>query len=157
MDQKRRIIMRSFLLGTGACIGLLLFYFLLVGLVESWSHATELIIKDAFFAGAISLGFGIQIGLFSYIKQLQKLVRTRSVTAMAASGTGTSTVSMVACCLHHLGDVLPIIGLSGASLFLEQYRYPLMWVGIAFNLVGIFILLRIVNKNRLWPKYVFAD
>ncbi len=157
MKNKRNVFIRASLWGTGATLALILFYLLLVGLVESWAHARELLLDDAFFVGAISLGFGIQIGLFSYVKQVQKLFKSGSITAITASGTGTSTVSMVACCLHHLGDVLPLIGLSGLTLFFEQYRYPMMWVGIMANVAGIVLMLRMINKHRLWPKHVFTN
>lgn len=155
MSQKFKVLLRSFIIGIVAFFSLLLVYFLLVGLVESWKHAQELFLTDAFFIGAISLGFGIQVGLYSYIKQLQKIIAARKITAAAVSGTGTSTISMVACCLHHVGDVLPLIGLSGAVLFFEQYRYLLMWFGIIINTVGILMIIRLIAKNRLWPKQVF--
>jgi hypothetical protein len=55
---------------------------------------------------------------------------------MAAS-TGTSTAAMLACCAHHVSDVLPILGISDAAVFLGAYKTPLLWVGLAMNLAGI--------------------
>ena len=156
MNPVRNIIWRSGCTGCAAFIGLLLFYFVSVGLVESWTHAAELMLGDLFYVGLIALGFGLQISLFTYVKLLQKMVRTRGITATAVSGTGASTVSMAACCLHHLGDILPLIGLSGTIIFFAQYRYPLMWLGIVINLFGVLMMLRMINKHRLWPRYVFS-
>lgn len=156
MRTRASVMSRSFVWGAGSFLGLLLFYFLLVGLVESWSHAIQLVSEDLFFVLAIAGGLGIQVGLFAYLKQLQHLAHHKGLATVTASGTGTSTISMVACCLHHLGDFLPLIGLSGATLFFEQYRYPLMWVGIAANVMGIYLLLRLIIRKRLWPRFVFS-
>ncbi|WP_338823789.1 hypothetical protein MHOCP_19670 [Moorella humiferrea] len=140
-----------------AAFALVAFYFLLVGISSrSWQHSLELLSQDRFYVGAIAAGFGIQVGLFGYIRQLQKLVRVGGAGAVAASGTGTSTVSMLACCLHHAGDLLPFIGATGAAIFFEQYRYPLMWLGISINLLGIYLMLRLIAKNNLWPSRVAA-
>jgi hypothetical protein len=58
-----------------------------------------------------------------------------------ATSTGTSTVAMLACCAHHLTDVFAILGLSGAAIFLNVYKTPLLWLGIVMNLFGIAYLL----------------
>jgi len=55
---------------------------------------------------------------------------------------------MLACCAHHLTDVLPILGLSGAAVFLNAYKTPLLWLGIVMNLAGIVYLLRQVWQQR---------
>ena len=48
---------------------------------------------------------------------------------------------MLACCAHHLSDVLPILGVSGAAVFLSAYQTPLLWLGLAMNLAGVAYLL----------------
>lgn len=129
---KSLVIRRAVLAGLVASLALVAFYFLLVGFSSgSWQHSTELLAQDRFYVLAITAGFGTQVGLFSYMRQVQKLVRVRGAGAMAASGTGASTVSMLACCVHHLGEVLPVLAASGAAIFFEKYRYPVMWLGIA--------------------------
>ena len=55
---------------------------------------------------------------------------------------------MVACCAHHLADVLPIVGLSGVAVFLVEFRTPLMLLGIATNLMGIGVMLRQLMSIR---------
>ncbi|TDA68757.1 MAG: hypothetical protein D9V47_08220 [Clostridia bacterium] len=124
---------------------------------RSWEHSLELLIQDRYYVTAIAAGFGLQLGLFSYVRQLRQVVRTRAAGAVAASGTGTSTVSMVACCLHHLADILPVIGASGAAIFLEQYRYPVMGMGIAVNILGIGLMVRLIAQNGLWPSHIWAS
>ena len=55
---------------------------------------------------------------------------------------------MLACCAHHLTDVLPILGLSSAAIFLNLYKTPLLWLGIGMNLVGIVYMLRKIREQR---------
>ncbi|MFZ2202319.1 MAG: hypothetical protein WAV56_02870, partial [Microgenomates group bacterium] len=71
---------------------------------------------------------------------------------MTAANTGMSGVSMVACCAHHLTDVLPLFGLAGLSLFLTRYQVWLLGVGIASNFVGIVYLLRQINKHKAYVQ-----
>lgn len=123
--------------GLLAAFGLLVFYLGVITLAQDWSHALQQLAEDRWFVGAIASGFGIQVGLFTFLRGLQ--MRT-SVSGVAAS-TGTSTVAMLACCAHHLTDVLPILGLSGAAVFLNVYKTPLLWVGIVMNGIGIVYLL----------------
>ena len=66
---------------------------------------------------------------------------------MSAGGT-TSTIAMVACCAHHVTDVLPILGLTAAATFLAQYRIAFMLVGLGTTLVGIAVMLVILFKER---------
>jgi hypothetical protein len=69
-------------------------------------------------------------------------------TGGVAASTSTSTAAMLACCAHHLADVLPIVGVSGAAIFLNAYKTPLLCLGIVTNLVGIIYLLYKVRRQR---------
>jgi len=44
---------------------------------------------------------------------------------------------MVACCAHHLADVLPFLGLAGVSIFLVRYQIPILLLSLAINIIGI--------------------
>ena len=59
-----------------------------------------------------------------------------------------STVAMVACCAHHVTDVLPILGLTAAAAFLAEYRNPFMLIGLGTTLIGIAVMLVILLKER---------
>ncbi|MHB1127259.1 MAG: hypothetical protein ACYC2T_09945 [Bacillota bacterium] len=129
-------------------IGLLLFYFLVAVLTSrSWAHALDLFRDDALYIAAIAIGFGVQVGLFTYLRRVIRLKGT-SGNMVAAAGTGTSSASMVACCLHHLSDILPLVGMSGAAIFLSQYKYQVMGIGIAANLIGIALMIRTIYRHR---------
>lgn len=66
---------------------------------------------------------------------------------MGTSG-GTSVTAMVACCLHHVTDVLPVLGLSAAATFLTRYQQPFMLVGLGMNITGIIVILSILLRER---------
>ncbi len=55
---------------------------------------------------------------------------------------------MVACCAHHLTDVLPMLGLSSAALFLGTYKTWFLAFGLVSNLAGIAFLLRQLHRHR---------
>ena len=55
---------------------------------------------------------------------------------------------MLACCAHHLVDLLPLVGLSAAAVFLDAYKTPLFLVGIGMNLVGIVVIGRQLRRAR---------
>jgi len=135
---------------------LVLLYLGLVTWAQGLSHARELLWGDRHFVAAIALGFGLQVGLYAYLRlalrpgsgQAVRARLSRSSTAVAATGTGTSTVAMVACCAHHVTDALPVLGLSGVAIFLNDYRLPFMAVGLAINAIGVLIMLRLVVGER---------
>ncbi len=132
------------LVGALALVGL---YLGIVTWAQGADHALELLWSDRLFVGLISAGFGTQVGLFTDLQLLQRAMARESV-ALAGAGTATSSISMVACCAHHLVDVLPIVGLSGLAVFLVEFRTPLMLLGIATNLAGIAVLLRQLMRIR---------
>ena len=142
----RRVAL-SIALGLAGAVALVGFYLAIVTWAQGPDHALELLWGDRVFVGLISAGFGTQVGLFTYLRLLQRAMARESV-ALAGAGTATSSVSMVACCAHHLADVLPIVGLSGLAVFLVDFRTPLMLLGIATNVVGIAVMLVQLRRIR---------
>jgi len=143
-------ILRALLVGVLGAVALVGFYITVVWLgSRSWAHAVELLLTDRYYVVAVALGFGTQIGLYAYVRgMLRASAGLRSSTAVAAAGTGTSTTSMIACCLHHVADVLPVVGLSGAAVFLSNYKVPLIIVGLITNGVGITLMGRIIRHHH---------
>ena len=126
---------KPLLTGPLAALALLGLYLGLITLAQGWDHALEQFDIDLWFVLALAAGFGTQVGLFTYLRALHARMAAGGV-GMAAS-TGTSTAAMLACCAHHVSDVLPILGVSGAAVFLGAYQTPLLWLGLAMNLAGI--------------------
>ncbi|HSJ57729.1 MAG TPA: hypothetical protein VLC95_11145 [Anaerolineae bacterium] len=136
----RRARALPFVVGLGASILMLLFYLGLVSLIsQSWDHALSLLADDRWFVAPIVAGLGIQAGLFTHLRRLHRGMKAPA--AVTGSSAGMSTAAMVACCAHHVTDVLPLIGLSGAAILLAEYKVPFMVVGLLSNLAGIGYLL----------------
>ncbi|NUQ86559.1 MAG: hypothetical protein HUU11_17805, partial [Anaerolineales bacterium] len=73
---------------------------------------------------------------------------TGHAAAMMGTSGGTSVTAMVACCLHHVTDVLPILGVSAAATFLTRYQRPFMLVGLGMEIIGIAIMLVVLYRER---------
>ena len=149
--QPRQALVSSILpVGAGmlGSMALMALYLGLVSWAQGFAHARELLWDDRYFVSAIAAGFGLQIGLFVYLRRLLSLQARGSAVAATATGTGTSSAAMIACCAHHLADALPVLGLSGAAIFLNDYRIPLMALGIGVNAVGVAFMLRLVVQQR---------
>jgi YHS domain-containing protein len=139
-----RPLLRPLVFGLLAILGLLAFYLGIITLAQGWAHATQQLADDRNFIGAIALGFGTQVGLFTYLRGLH----AHATAGGVAASTGTSTAAMLACCAHHLADILPILGVAGAAAFLNAYKIPMLWLGIVMNLIGMIYLLRKISQHR---------
>ena len=136
--------------GIIAAVSLILFYFLVMTVSSASLSETLLQFKQLWYwMVTLSLGFGVQVGLFTRLKNTIKNAGvTNQAGAVTAASTGTSGASMISCCAHHLADVLPIIGLSGFAIFLTRYQIPIIVFGITMNLLGILYMLRQINKVK---------
>lgn len=88
-----------------------------------------------YFVLALAAGFGVQVGLYSRLRQVTRHDRG-SGKVVAVSG-GTSTAAMISCCAHYVANVLPVLGATGVVALVAQYQTELFWVGLAFSLAGI--------------------
>ncbi len=141
----------AIIVGIGGSIGLLIIYFGILIWVNSFSHALEQFLEMWYWILTLAIGFGIQLGLYLHIRSNIRR-RIRGATAEIAAAGGITTGSMIACCAHHITDVLAIMGLSAAALFLVRYQLPFILLGIFSNLVGITMMLGIIQKHELYQK-----
>ena len=137
---------RSVAAGFVAAAALLSVYIGIISLAQGVDHAFEQLTADALFVGLIAVGFGTQIGLFVELRTVDR--RHRAAAGVTAAGTGTSAAAMLACCAHHLVDLLPLVGLSAAAVFLNAYKTPLFLVAIAMNVIGIVVIGRQLQRAR---------
>ena len=140
------ISQRSIAVGVLGAAALLGMYLGIISLAQGVEHALEQFATDAVFVGLIAAGFGTQIALFAELRTVDR--RHRASAAVTAAGTGTSTAAMLACCAHHLVDLLPLVGLSAAAVFLDAYKTPLFLVGIGINVIGIMVIARQLQRAR---------
>lgn len=136
------------LLGAGL---LLVVYFAVVGLVSGMNFALEQFARFWYFIVPLAAGFGIQLGLYTFLRNLVgRQGASGKVVAVAGS---TSMAAMVSCCAHYLVNILPILGVTGLLVVVAEYQVELFWVGLAFNAAGvIYILSRVVNAVREHQK-----
>lgn len=95
--------------------------------------------QDWWLLAPIVVGFGIQVAL---TVELRHRHRAAHLLATTGTATGASTVGMVACCAHHLADLLPVIGATGVAATLFDWRVPIMLAGIVINAVAITVAAR---------------
>ncbi len=143
MEDKKPIVIGFF-----SGLLLLIVYFGILTIANSFSHAVEQFIGMWYWILGLVIGFGVQVSLYYYIRNSMHS-KIAASTEIAAAG-GISTGSMVACCLHHLTDVLPLIGLSAAAVVLTEYQTLFMVLGILSNFVGITFMLRVAQEHKLF-------
>src|SRR3990172_1702859 len=152
-DQSMRDL-RRFILpfegGRPAALLLTGLYFGIVSLAESPSHALELFWEDRAIVLPIILGFGVQVALYTILKKrlFVPVAHTGPSGALTGAGGGMSAAAMVACCAHHVADVLPLVGLTAAATFLAEYRIPFMLVGLGTTISGILVMTVIMVRER---------
>jgi len=149
LSQRRRILWP---LGAGLIGALFLtgLYFGIVSWAESPQHAAELFWEDRWIVLPIILGFGIQMALYVILRKriFLPVAHTGPSGKLTGASGGMSTAAMVACCAHHITDVLPILGLTAAAAFLAQYRIAFMLIGLSMTVLGITFMLAILFRER---------
>ena len=122
---------------------LLAAFFGVLTLVSGWTFTVDQFSEFWFYILPLAAGFGLQVALYTRLRQLLHQSKDAR-TVMAASGT-TSTVAMISCCAHYLVNVAPVLGATGVVTFAAQYQVEFFWIGIAFNAAGIAYI-----GNKLW-------
>lgn len=118
--------------------------------LEGWKYAVFQLQRDRVYVVPIVLVFGVQAALYSILRfrLFAPVAAPGASGAMMGASGGTSATAMVACCLHHVTNVLPILGLSAATAFLARYQRPFMQVSLAMNVAGILIMLVTLQRAR---------
>ncbi len=139
------MILKSIIRGAAATLILLFGYFVIVSLVSGLDFAEGQFVQFWYFLVSLALGFGLQVGLYSYLRSLVKQMAGGKV--LAVSGT-TSTAAMISCCTHYLANLLPILGTAGIVVFVAQYQVEIFYAGILFNIFGIAYIVRKLIQFR---------
>lgn len=139
---------RAGLIASGA---LAVFYAAVVGgASRSLDHLADQARADWYLLAPIVVGLGVQVALLVELRRRHAL----HAQEMAASGTGAgaSSAGMVACCAHHITDLVPFLGATGVATFLTGWRSTLMVVGIGVNAVAIAIAARRLHRSPSGPR-----
>lgn len=143
-----KTIIQAIIKGTGAAIAMLAVFLVVVTFISGWAFTVSQFFAYWYFIGGLAVGFGIQIGLYSYLKEAVMHGGAPTKAMVAISGT-TSTAAMISCCAHYLANILPVLGVTGLVSVIGQYQIELFWAGIAFNVGGIaYIGQKIIVFNR---------
>jgi hypothetical protein len=143
----------AFLLGFILIAGV---YFGILTWAQGWDYASGQFLLNRWYVAPIWVGFGIQAALYSILRFRLFVPATSTshtgamtpFTGMMGTNGVTSTTAMVACCLHHVADVLPVLGLSAAATFLTRYQRPFMLVGLGMNIIGTIVMLVVLYRER---------
>jgi Cu+-exporting ATPase len=142
----KKILLKSTIYGILGTALLLTIYFSVVGLISGWLFAKNQFLRYWYFFISLTIGFGIQVGLYTYLKTILHQKNTSS-SVLAVSGT-SSTVAMISCCTHYFVNILPILGAIGIINLISQYQVKLFWLGLVFNVLGIVYISRQIYKIR---------
>ena len=128
-------------------------YVFILSLLSTFEYAWQQFVTLSPWMVPLVAGFGIQVGIFFYTREYISLAKKGFLhKGPVAASAGVSTGSMIACCAHHAVEVLPIIGLSAAAVFLSRFQTFLLGVGIVSNLVGTVYMLNNVKKHSLYVE-----
>ena len=145
-QDRRRFAATSIRNGALAATGMVAFYVAVVwGASGSWGHVTEQVRQDWYYLTAIIGGFGIEVALVSELRRRRHLAHGAALTG--GVGAGASTTGMIACCAHHIADLLPLVGAASAAGFLTDNRDIFMSAGIAVNAVAVLIAARALHAT----------
>jgi hypothetical protein len=135
----------------GASIGILVILFnisvasLAEGSIEKGYHV---FLTNGIFVYLIPLAVGIQMGLFRYHRNITT-GKIGGSEKMGMAGSATSSLTMVACCLHHVSDLLPAVGfILATSSFLIQYKDAIITIGLLANMIGSAYIARAILKDK---------
>ena len=147
MVKRFLIPLAAFLIGSTL---IALFYIGILTWAQGWGYASSQLVRDRWYVIPIVVGFGVQAALYTILRfrLFIPITSTGHAGSMMGASGGTSATAMVACCIHHVTDVLPILGLSAAASFLTRYQRPFMLIGLAMNLIGIGVMLFVLYRER---------
>jgi len=118
---------------TGAVAIAILFYLLQVLGMQSWRAPLFFVQDQWYLVLPLILGFATQVGL---LRAIHLLAHHAGGAAVATSG-GVSSGTMLACCMHNLVPLFPILGASGLATFFAAYQTEVFLLSIAVTIIGI--------------------
>lgn len=125
----------SFAYGIYGVIGISIIFYLLQSLgMQSFTAPIDFSLNNWYFIFPLTFGFGAQIGLYRAITL--KMHERAHVKGIVVTSGGVSSGAMVACCMHNLALLFPILGLTGAAVFFSTYQNYIFGGSIAIMLVG---------------------
>jgi len=94
--------------------------------------------------------FGVQIGLITFVRSVNN--RRKMTKGQTALSGGISTTSMLACCIHHVTEFIPLIGISAFTIFLVEFQVFFLIVGMLFGTLSIMNILIHIKKHKVFES-----
>ncbi|MBI4021381.1 MAG: hypothetical protein HY369_03995 [Candidatus Aenigmarchaeota archaeon] len=138
--------MKPALFGIIAALSLLGAYALLLGIANGPEHLIEQFAGEWYFLVPLAAGFGTQVGLFSFVRAAMTMP---GAGATVASTGGMTAGSMAACCVHHVTDLVPVLGATVVGAFLLEFQPAFLLLGVLSNIVGIIVMLQVIQRHGL--------
>jgi len=139
---------RSVAAGVIAAVAMAVFYVgVVAGVSGSWAHLRDQIAADWYLLVLVVTGFATQVALLTELRRRHRL--QAAVAAASGGGAGASAVGMIACCAHHVADLVPFLGVSGAAAFLYDYKLWFVLVGVGVNALGVIVAARRLRRTPL--------
>ena len=130
-------------------------YFGALTLISGWQFTLGQFAEFWYYIVPLGAGFGMQVALYSRMRQL--LHQTQQARRVMAASGATSTAAMISCCAHYLVNIAPVLGATGLVTFAAQYQVQFFWVGLAFNAGGIiFIGNKLLKVTKEHEKCAYA-
>ncbi|VVB91713.1 Uncharacterised protein [uncultured archaeon] len=145
----KSFLKNPFVFGATTGILVVLFNISIASIAEgSLKSGYSVFLDNGIFVYLIPLAVGVQMGLFRYHRNLTA-GNVSGSEKMGIAGSATSSIAMIACCLHHVSDLLPAVGLVlAASSFLTGYKDTIIIIGLLANLAGSAYIAGAILKDR---------
>jgi len=150
MSGIKSFLKNPFIFGAGIGILVILFNISVASLAEgSFRNGYQVFLTNGIFVYLIPLAVGIQMGLFRHHRNMTAEKNLCGSEKVGITGSATSSLTMLACCLHHVSDLLPTAGfILATSSFLIQYRDTIIIIGLLANVAGSAYIARAILKDR---------
>ncbi|MCR4278845.1 MAG: hypothetical protein NUV81_03000 [bacterium] len=131
----------------------ILFYLVQALGMQSWSAPFDFALSQWYFVFPLIIGFGVQTALFRLIHQKRHHAGGKT---LITSG-GVSTGAMVACCMHNIVLIFPVLGLGGSAIFFSKYQSQIFILSIIIMIFGIFFMLKTYVEITQAPRTPRSD
>ena len=151
----KSLLKNPIIFGAGIGILVILFNISIASIGEGSLHkGFQVFLTNGIFVYLIPLAVGVQMGLFKYHRNITAEKKLCGSEKVGVAGSATSSLTMVACCLHHVSDFLPSVGfILATSSFLIQYKDAIIIIGLLANIAGSSYIARAILKD----KSIIAD
>lgn len=145
----RNLFKIPFVFGTTIAVLVILLNISIASIAEgSLKGGYSVFLSNGIFVYLVPLAVGVQMGLFRHHRNITAEKKLCGSEKIGITGSITSSLTMILCCLHHVTDLLPAVGfILAASSFLTQYKDAIIILGLLANLAGSVVIARAILKE----------